>query len=368
MTLTCDMTSWGPDCTATVDQYTVCFGDLEASFLQTTLPACDTLTVTALATTHYSPPQPALPPSCLAYINHCPSTQGLSDMAQSFVDQYCALVGPCCAQTGLTSDCTLAVASAAKQATYDATAGMACLAALTAQASDANFCDGLAVITGSSSTPWAVIPACAPAFQPGGGGTAAGQACNTDSDCAPGPNGGAISCLRLPVLGNGGPVTYTQTCQLLTGKVGDACFGTYFEGGTEADPSSGGALCDQSQGVMCDAQPSTAVGLPSGTGLCVAGGAPGASCNSNYMCDPATAYCNFAAGDVCAMRLPLGATCTGTLFGECASGASCNGTSKTCTALGGAGAACSPSASPSDCLSGLCNGGTCTSPLWPLCQ
>jgi hypothetical protein len=367
-TLTCDMASWlSPDCTATVDQYTACFVDLEASFLQTTLPACDTLTVAGLATTPDSPPQPAVPPSCLPYINHCPSVQGLSDAAQSFVDQYCALVAPCCStQAGLTSDCAQAVTSAGQQAKYDATAGTACLAALMVQKSDANFCGGLAVIIGSS-TPWAVIPACAAAFQ-SAGVTAAGQACNTDSDCAPGPNGGAI-CLTTPVPGDGVPPTFMKTCQLLTGKVGDACFGTYSDGGTEFFNSSlGGAICDQSQGVMCDAQFSTAVGSPVGTSLCVAGGAPGASCSSNYMCDPAAAYCNFAAGGICVTRLPLGATCTGTLFSECAGSAYCNDTSKKCTALGGAGAACSLSASPSDCLSGFCNGGTCTSPLWPLCQ
>jgi hypothetical protein len=301
-------------------------------------------------------------------MNHCPSTQGLSAPAQSFVDQYCALVAPCCAQTGLTSDCALAVATAARQGTYDATAGMACLAALTAQKNDANFCGGLAVFTGSS-TPWAVIPACVPVFQSAesAGTTAAGQACNTDGDCAPGPNGGAI-CLTNAVPSVGGPGTFTRTCQVLTGKVGDACFGTYFDGGTEFNPSLGGALCDQSQGVMCDDPFSTAVGSSGASSLCVAVGAPGASCNSIYMCDPTTAYCNFAAGGICAMRLPLGATCTGTLFGECAGSLYCNGTSKKCTALGGAGAACSASDSQSECLSLACNAGTCTSPLSPLCQ
>jgi hypothetical protein len=354
------------NCTATVAEYTACVNDQTAQTraAASEVPACSSVTLANVALTDGGTGTTSLtePASCQLVQLKC---SGLSDTAQSFIDQYCALVAPCCAKAGLTSDCALTVTSAAQQATYDATAGMSCLAALTVQKSDANFCGGLAVITGSQ-TPWAVIPACAPAFQ-SAGVTAAGQACNTDSDCAPGPNGGAI-CLRSLVPGDGGGFTSTQTCQLLTGKVGVACFGTYFNGGTESNPSLAGALCDQSQGVMCDDQPSTAVGSPLTSGLCVAGGAPGASCNSNSMCDPAAAYCNFAAGGICVMRLPLGAICTGTLFSECAGNAYCNDTSKKCTALGGAGAACSPSTYPSDCLSGFCNGGTCTNPLSQLCQ
>lgn len=92
------------------------------------------------------------------------------------------------------------------------------------------------------------------------------------------------------------------------------------------------------------------------------------SCDTYDMCAPATAYCNFS-GDVCAAALQLGATCTGGLFGECAGNAYCNGISKKCTAPGRAGAACSGTQTvPSDCLSGFCNGGTCTNPLSPLCQ
>jgi hypothetical protein len=85
------------------------------------------------------------------------------------------------------------------------------------------------------------------------------------------------------------------------------------------------------------------------------------------MCDPVTDYWD-SPGGACAALLPLGATCTGTLYGECDGSANCNASTRTCTAQGGAGAACTGSTTPPDCLSGFCSNGSCTNPLSPFCQ
>jgi hypothetical protein len=341
------------NCTATVAEETACINDQTAQThaLASKVPACSSVTLASVAPTDGGTSTTTLtePASCQLLQSKC---SGLSDAAQTFVTQYCALVAPCCTKAGLTSECAAQATSAAEQGTYDATAGAACLAALSAL-QGAAFCGGLAVSTGSS-TPWAVIPACAAVF-PSAGATPAGQPCNQDSDCAPGPNGGAI-CTFTPGMNT--LTQTTQTCQTLTGKLGDACFGAYAYGGTQDYTGPTGAICDQSQGAICDQQ----------TLVCVAAGAVGTSCNSSDMCDPAGAYCDLPGGGFCVARLPLGATCTGTLLGECAGNATCNDTTKKCTALGGAGAACSPSAYPSHCLSGFCNNGSCTNPLSPLCQ
>jgi hypothetical protein len=277
---------------------------------------------------------------------------GSGETAQTFVAQYCTLVAPCCTQEGLASGCTAQVTYAAQMGTYDAIAGAACLAALTALQSSADFCGGLAVISRGTLPPWAVVPACSDVFR-SAGSTPAGQPCVQNSDCAPGPNGDAICFMDFMFATN----TMTQTCQTLTGKLGDACFGTHdVYGGTELFTEPTGAICDQSQGVICDQQRL----------VCVAAGAVGSSCDSDNMCDPIGAYCNIP-GAFCAARLPLGATCTGMLNGECAGNAYCNAF-RQCTAQGGADAACSGTTTPPDCLSGGCNNGSCTDPLLPLCQ
>ncbi len=342
------------NCAATVAEYTTCINDqaAETHAAASSVPACTAVSVSSLSGSDGGTASPNLaePASCQLVQSKC---SGLSEAAQTFITQYCAFIEPCCGQGGGESECSLAVTNAAQGGTYDATAGASCLAALTAlqSAAGADFCGGLVVPNPS----WAVIPACAPVFQ-AQGVAAAGQTCAQDSDCAPGPNGGAV-CLPSFVTGDGGASTLTQTCQLLTGRVGDACFGTAAFGAVSSNPTQTGAICDQSKGVFCDDQ----------TALCVPTYAAGKSCNSYDMCDPVTAYCNFS-GSLCTTRVQLGATCAGGLINECVGNGYCNDTSKKCTALGGAGAACSvASSNVAQCLSGFCNAGACTNPLSPLC-
>jgi hypothetical protein len=342
------------NCAATVAEYSACINDQasQTHAAASAVPACSSITLSSVAPSDGGTTGPSLsqPASCQLVQSKC---SGLADAAQAFVGQYCALIEPCCTQGGLTSQCTSQVTGAAQGGTFDPNAAASCLAALTTLQGGADYCGGLVVSSGS----WSVIPACAPVFQ-AMGVTAAGQPCNQGSDCAPGPNGGAV-CLTSFVGGeDGGAPTLTSTCQQLTGRVGDACFGTAAFGAISSNPTQTGAICDQSQGVFCDDQ----------TSLCVATRAVGGSCNSYDMCDPVTAYCNLSNANVCAARLPLGATCVGGLFNECAGTAYCDETSKKCVAPGGAGAACSTAnANSGQCLSGFCNAGACTNPLEPLC-
>lgn len=343
------------NCAATVAEYTTCINDqaAETHAAASAVPACSAVSVSSLSGSDGGTAGPTLtePASCQLVQSKC---SGLSAAAQTFIAQYCAFIEPCCGQGGLTSECSLQVTNAAQAGTYDATAGASCLAALTTLQSGAgaDFCGGLVV----PNTSWAVIPACAGVFR-SQGVTPAGQTCIQDSDCAPGPNGGAI-CLTSFATGDGGASTLTQTCQQLTGKVGDTCFGTAAFGAISSSPTQTGAICDQSKGVFCDNQ----------TSLCISTYAVGKSCNSYDMCDPVTAYCNLSGTNLCTARVQLGGTCAGGLFNECVGNTYCDDTSKKCTALGGAGAACSSTSSyPSSCLSGFCNSGTCTNPLSPLC-
>lgn len=207
------------NCTATVAEYTACINDETAQThaAASTVPNCSSVTLSNVAprdggTTALTPTAPT---SCQVVQSKC---SGLSDAAQTFIGQYCALVEPCCAEAGLTSACASQVTSAAQQGTFDPTAGATCLAALTALQGGSDFCGGLAVSIGSPTSPWATIAACTPVFQTRGT-TPAGQPCSQNSDCAPGPSGGAI-CLTSFVPGDGGASTLTETCQQLTGKMG----------------------------------------------------------------------------------------------------------------------------------------------------
>jgi hypothetical protein len=342
------------NCTATVAEYTACINDQAAQThaAASAVPACNAVSLSDVSASDGGTATPTLaePASCQVVQSKC---SGVTDAAQTFIAQYCALIEPCCTQEGLTSQCSFEVTQAAQQQTYDATAAASCLSALTTLQAGADFCGGLVVPSGS----WTVIPACAPVFGSPRVTAGVGQPCNQDSDCASGPNGGAV-CLTTFVTGDGGTNTLTSTCQQLTGKVGDACFGTASFGGISSNPAQTGAICDQSQGVFCDDP----------TALCVATEAVGASCDTSFKCDAVTAYCNFSNAGICAARVQLGATCVGGLFNECAGNAYCNDTSKKCTAPGGAGAACSNTGTiPSECLSGFCNNGACTNPLAPLC-
>lgn len=280
----------------------------------------------------------------LGSLSGCGGSGGETVTINSFSNQYCALVAPCCSQAGLVSGCAALVTYAAQEETYDATAGAACLAALTALRGGADFCGGLVAISNGAKPSWAVVPACAAVFR---GTTPAGQFCAGDSDCAPGPNGGAICLMEVGM----------HMCVPLTGKVGDACFGTYAYGETLSYPGHTGAICDQNQGAVCDEQ----------TFVCDAVEPVGSPCTVFNMCDPVTAYCTLSGGNSCAARLPLGAICTGTLSGECDGNAYCSA-GRRCTAPGGAGAACTGNTTPLDCLSGVCSNGSCANPLFPVCQ
>jgi hypothetical protein len=112
------------NCTATVAEYTACINDetAQTNLAAGAVPACSALSVANLAATDGGTPTttPAKPASCQLVQLKC---SGVSDTAQSFIDQYCALVAPCCTQAGLTSACALEVADAAQEGTYNPTAG-----------------------------------------------------------------------------------------------------------------------------------------------------------------------------------------------------------------------------------------------------
>jgi hypothetical protein len=346
------------NCTATVGEYVTCINDqaeAQHAFVAT-IPACKTLTRASLtADGGTATAGPAYPASCQAAMAKC---SGLSDAADAFVSDYCALVEPCCDAQGLSVQCALLTREAAQQGPYDETAAAACLAALRQRQAGADYCGGLAVISGGLSGPsWAVIPECAAVFQ-SGGTTPPGGSCSDASSCAPGPRGGA-ECVFGTFVGKEDP--FAMVCVQISDQVGESpCLGTVTPGfgySGVSDPPPVGVLCDQSRGARCD----------SATFTCVATQAVGDPCDEFDDCNTTTSYCRFDTGR-CEARLPLGAACAGSLFGECAGNAYCHPTTKTCTAPGDTGAACSAeSVYPPDCLSGSCLNGTCTNPLNYVC-
>ncbi len=346
------------NCTATVSELASCLDDEAAATraLAAQLPDCGSVTRASLTANDGGTASPATssPVSCQTLQQKC---SGASSAAQSFAQSYCALVDPCCAASHSSLACEDLVLSAAGSYTFDETAATACLAALQARPSGSGFCAGLATLSGGANG-FAVIPECASVFGSASTGTvAAGQPCNMDGDCAPGPSGPA-AC-EPDIFWSTGSNDGGHLCAVITTKLSDPCIGT-------ASPSqrsfqgmgnpTGYTFCDQDQGLMCSA-----------SYVCVPIGGLGDSCDSSNQCDGIKTYCEFGSG-TCQSRLPAGAACTNA-FGACVDGSNCDPTTSHCKALLGAGAACSAGTFPSNCLAGYCgSNGTCPDPLAGICS
>jgi hypothetical protein len=266
-------------------------------------------------------------------------TAGAGDLA-SFASSYCSLIEPCCAAAGLPATgtgCRTLLTVIGGQHPYDAAKGEACIAAAQQASTSPGFCTDLGgssvsavcngVVGGSGSTSGTAQP---------------GQACQTDTDCAPAAGtGGGAACLM-------------QTCvQTTMGVAGDApCIGTMNGNITEymwtGTPPSTAYVCNVANGVACDGT----------AGACVAQQNVGATCTQDVDC-VSTGYCAFntvAGTSQCTARLPDGSPCGGTTGAECLSTSSCDMTTSTCKARSPDGAPCTLA---STCVSYLCSNGKC---------
>jgi len=254
------------------------------------------------------------------------------DPGAVFITRYCDIYKPCCVAAGLPGDgaaCKAVFASAASpHASYNATAGEACLNGLQAISGQPGFCEG------------DVVPpfTCAQAF-----GGAAGV-CIQDNDC-PAPAAGDVRCVSG--FANGVDV---RKCQIqIRGALGGTpCVGSVRGGvalysGTTGDIPDMGYLCNADDGLRCDGT----------SGACVALTADGAACELSSDCVVAD-FCDANTG-TCAARKANGAACIGQAL-ECQDGSFCDEASLLCAAQLDIGGACSRH---EQCLSGNCPADTC---------
>jgi hypothetical protein len=267
------------------------------------------------------------------------------DPGAVFITRYCDIYKPCCVAAGLPGDgaaCQAMFASAASpQATYNTTAGEACLSGLQATSGQPGFCEG------------DVVPplTCAQAF----GGAA--SVCIQDNDC-PAPAAGDARCVSSFV--NGVDVRKCQT-QIRGALGGMPCVGSVrgdvaLYSGTAGDVPDMGYLCYADDGLRCD---------DGDSGACVALTDVGGPCARSEHCG-ITAFCDATTG-ACAPRKPIGADCIDQAL-ECVDGSYCDVASLVCVAQLDIGGACS---SHVQCLTGNCPNDTCqpTPPIGanPLC-
>lgn len=270
-------------------------------------------------------------------------TGGPADTASQFADQYCALITPCCADAGLSSNgaaCHAWITLAEQQGTYNPTAGNECLAAMQQAHGQPDFCT---TFGGNPSS-------CNQVFKGSSGGSVQpGGACMQDGDCAPAA-GGSATCFTQFNFGDGGS-NETRTCvQTTTGKSGDSpCIGDVNGDITEyawqGAPPDKGVLCDASQGLYCDTT----------THACAAFKRAGAACTSDSECGP-EGYCGFQSGaSTCTARVPAGSSCAGGL--QCDASSYCDPATQKCVAALASGSACSTS---EQCQSKVCVNGKCS--------
>jgi hypothetical protein len=258
---------------------------------------------------------------------------------EAFVDQYCTMAVSCCAALGypspldgckqvLLGDGTPITPTdlrfAPFAAAYNPEAGAACIAEV-ARSADA----------GGSCHPYETDPTdpCWHIWEGRYGEVEPGDVCAIDSDCAAAP-GGRSMCLPMP----GG----SKRCLwLFQGKLGDPCVGEFDNPMSifvmNAEGSAKAFLCPTSEGLHCV------------HAVCIAGGAPGAPCDSDTTCS-SDSYCD---GAVCKSRAPLGGGCNGA---SCEATAFC-GTDGVCESLLPVG---SPCGADDECVSGVCLAGRCS--------
>ena len=279
----------------------------------------------------------------------CSSSNGGSSAdAQGFAQQYCALIAPCCADAGLStngSQCEALISALTATSTYNATAGAACITAERQASASPGFCAG----AGSSA---AVCEQVFSAAGTSGGTKQPGEACTTDADCAPAAGGGA-TCWMQTTFGDAGTSTTATCIQTTVGASGDApCLGTINGGATfeqwsgSAPPPDHAYTCNVADGLSCNAT----------TAACTTLSTTGESCDDDSDCVPAD-YCDYSTtgGAECAARIADGGACPD--MTGCATTSYCDATSQTCKALLGAGAACTDAdvCQSSECLNGACS-------------
>jgi hypothetical protein len=239
---------------------------------------------------------------------------GSASTLDSFISQYCDLYSPCCAKAGLPANgqqCRAVLTAFSGLGQYDSTAGGACIDALRAKSSSADFC----AMGGAA-------PQCDNVFNGNAGGTKMpGETCSKDSDCAASSEG-KVRCETYFMTN-----AETKTCVVeIVGKAGDMpCIGTVdgnitYRSGTGAPPPRG-YLCDRKDSLRCNDT----------TKACVALSDLGAACTFNGTDSPCRSelYCD-TMQQKCAQRIALGAACE-TFAESCVQGAYCDGTAKVCT-------------------------------------
>jgi len=248
----------------------------------------------------------------------------------AFMAAYCDVFTPCCAAAGYATDGKLCRAEGmlSPPSGFQKSAGDACLQDLRAAAATADFCK-----TGDSQ-----ITSCQTVFGHHAD-KAPGDACSTDSDCAPSADGSVVCAFS----------TAGSICQVRTkGAENDTpCVGTTggdvpFEPSSSSTTPARGFLCDWGDGLRCD-----------GT-ACVRLKSLGDACTIGVQECAASAFCDFATA-TCAVRKNVGESCGDGSY-ECVMGTTC-GANMTCVAQGAIGATCQIEA---ECLSLACQGGVCT--------
>jgi hypothetical protein len=271
------------------------------------------------------PETPAPPP-------RIPNLGGeISFEARGFIGAYCALFEPCCTVGGLVSRCAGRVGAGALAGSFDPAAGDACLAAVRRRQGSAEFCAGLERPTGIElDVSWAAVPECVAVFVPAGE-TPPTRACATDAECEAGANGAAF-CFT------------SGTCVQTSGRAGDRCFGDFRRDllsrslGLYSGAMPDVFLCDNDKQLRCDSITRTCVPIQAR--------AVAAPCADDLDC-AADGYCS-STSNACAVRLPVGAACTGSE--QCQ--AVCDLTTQRCADALPSGAACSGDV-------GLCSTGNC---------
>jgi hypothetical protein len=292
----------------------------------------------------------------------CSESERVND-SDKYIGAYCAEVAKCCGQDGLPSDgqtCKTDMSSAVAGASYNSTAGEACLAEIRAGVADGTYC-----ASGGSSL--GVSSVCSSVYQ---GGTTRrtghqpGENCGFDYDCAKPAEGRAV-CWTGFLQG----VTVSKCQVVLPGAEGDTtCVGTQDGQLFAPDPDATDFLA---QGYVCD----TGQGLRCSAGVCVALTPVGDPCVLSTMCPDAPScglracwgmgYCVLHSGcarsaycdrsqNKCVAQIAAGGTCTGGQNDECVDGNLC--LNSRCVAQGARGAFCSDFTM---CLSGNCVGHAC---------
>jgi hypothetical protein len=261
---------------------------------------------------------------------------------ETFIDNFCAAIGPCCTRIGEPENADGCKASLQSSGfSGSATLTAACLAELQQIGST----PGCFVDIANLDDP------CTRVFYEPSGPLQPGQTCTSNADCA-GTTGQITSCLSVDP--NRPPVCVARA----TGGLGDSpCLGTMNTNGVILDygflstgstqPKVRGVVCQESAGLYCD----------SSSGKCVALLAPGATCGGAQP-TPCSSACG--SDNVCKEVVSVNQSCSAAI---CDGSSYCDPASSTCLAKLADGAACSDNAQCSgNCLQPTGSGGTC-SPL-----